>query len=224
MGSVFFIPTIVKFIPAQASLSLPVPLIIILSVAQSVIAVTLFSWLGTIFSLRIGFYAKLIDVSMKDKRFWIILREQVWYGAAIGCMGAMIAYVSAPGFIQYLSFYPIISRIGGSLFEEVIIRWGLLTLIIWILWRIFQRRSEAPKNIIIWSGIVLNQLLFAAGHIFALTKIGVPDVFLSVVIIFLVSSPWGWLFWKKGIEAAFIAHMCFHIVIILMKFVGLGFN
>ena len=31
--------------------------------------------------------------------------------------------------------------------------------------------------------------------------------------IFVVSLPWGWLFWAFGIESAMLAHMTFHAVV-----------
>lgn len=31
--------------------------------------------------------------------------------------------------------------------------------------------------------------------------------------VFVVSSPWGWLFWRLGIEAAMVAHLTFHLSI-----------
>jgi hypothetical protein len=144
-----------------------------------------------------------------------VLKRQFFYGAPIGFAGAIIAYLIAPDFITYLSNVPFIPRLFGSIFEEVIMRWGLMTIIVWILLRIFQRHSEIHKNILIGSGIFLSQTLFAVGHIPVLVNFGITNPAWSVFTIFIVSLPWGWLFWKQGLESAFIAHSSFHAFVAL---------
>jgi len=34
---------------------------------------------------------------------------------------------------------------------------------------------------------------------------------------FIITLPWGWLFWKFGIECVIIAHSIFHVVFILLQ-------
>jgi hypothetical protein len=215
IGILFFIPAIPKLIQTYVHLPFSMNIFVILTVLQLFIAATTFVALGVYLTPRIGFRASLIDISIKDKLFWVILKRQFYYGVSIGLVGAIIAYLSAPEFIAYLNNVPFLSRLFGGLNEEVIMRWGLLTIIVWILWRIFQHGIGTPKKILVYSCIFMSQILFALGHYPALKSFGIINPLGSICTIFIISLPWGWLFWKEGLESAFIAHSSFHAFVAL---------
>jgi hypothetical protein len=210
IGIVFFIPMIPKLVPAQTPLPFSMNTLIIISVLQSVVFITLFAAAGAMLAPRMGFRAALADIPIKKKIPWKTLKTQFVFGLPTGLAGAMIAYFFAPEFTCYLGKFPVLSRLFGGIYEEVIIRWGIMTVIAWVIWRVFQHGIGIPKESVIRSGILISQILFAAGHIPMLIRLGVTDPYRSVLAIFIVSLPWGWLFWKKGLEAAFIAHASFH--------------
>jgi hypothetical protein len=195
--------------------------IIVLSIFQSVIFAAILAAVGAMLAPRVGFRACLVDISVKEKAFQLVLKRQFLYGAPIGLAGAIVAYFIAPGFIAYLNLYPFLTRLFGSLTEEVMMRWGFMTILIWILWRIFQHGIGSPKEFLIWSGILLSQILFAFGHMPTLIKLGITNPVWCVFTIFIVSLPWGWLFWKHGLESAFIAHASFHAFVALFVAVKL---
>ena len=215
IGILFFIPAVPKLVPTSVHLPFSMKTFVLLSILQLVIAATIFAILGVYLTPRIGFRAKLVDISIKDKIFWVVLKRQFYYGVAVGFAGAIIAYFCAPDFIAYLNNVPFLSRLFGGLNEEVIMRWGLLTIIVWILWRIIQHGIGIPKKILIYSCIFISQVLFAFGHFPALKSFGIINPFWSICTIFIISLPWGWLFWKEGLESAFIAHSSFHAFVAL---------
>jgi len=215
IGTLFYVPAIPKLIPANVHLPFSMNALILISILQSVIIITIFAVAGTALAPRIGFRANLADLPIKTKVFWIVLKRQFIYGASIGLAGAIVAYLIAPDFIAYLNAFPFLTRLFGGLTEEVIIRWGIMTILSWILYRIFQHGTGIPKNILIWSGIFLSQILFAFGHTPALLNFGITKPLFSVLTIFVVSQPWGWLFWKHGLESAFISHASFHAFVAL---------
>ena len=218
----FYVPAALpKLVPAQAHLPFSMNTFIIIQVLIYVISAAIFAAAGAYLTPRIGFRAYLADLSIKEKNFWIVLKRQFFYGATIGLAGAIVAYLIAPNFIAYLSNVPFIPRLFGSIFEEVVMRWGLMTIIVWILLRIFQQHSEIYKSILIGSGIFLSQILFAFGHFPVLKSLGTANPMWSVFTIFIVSLPWGWLFWKQGLESAFIAHTSFHAFVALFVAVKL---
>jgi len=210
IGSVSYVPAIPKLIPEHVRLPFSMNTLVILSVLQSVIVITIFAAVGALLTPRIGFRAYLADVPIKKKVFWIVLKRQFFYGAPIGLAGSIVAYFIAPDFVAYLTMYPFVTRLFGSLSEEVIMRWGIMTIIAWILWRIFQHGIVIPKESLIWSVVLLSQILFAIGHTPILIRFGTTNPVWCVFTIFIVSLPWGWLFWKHGLESAFIAHASFH--------------
>jgi hypothetical protein len=216
-----YIPAIPKLLPAHVHLPYSMNTLILLQVVVFVISATIFAAVGAFLTPRIGFRAYLADASITKNIFWIVLKRQFLYGAPIGLVGAIVAYFIAPDFISYLTMVPFLTRLFGGVFEEVIMRWGLLTIIVWILWRIVQHGIGIPRELLIYSCIFLSQILFAFAHTPALINFGINNPAWSIFTIFIVSLPWGWLFWKQGLESAFIAHASFHAFVALFVAVKL---
>lgn len=103
----------------------------------------------------------------------------------------------------------------GGVVEEIMMRWGLMSLLLLGLWRLVFRRSLTPPPTAVWIAIVLSALLFAAGHLPALAALGVP--FETPVI--LRTLAWnviggclfGWIFARHDLESAMASHAGFHV-------------
>ena len=147
-----------------------------------------------------------------------------------GIVGGLIAgiLVSLVGLI----FYPILPEefiafgerlqpslaarfLYGGFTEEIIMRFGLITLIVWVLYKIVRKANAA----IYWTGIMVAALLFAVGHFpIAFQAVDQPSALLLTYL--LVGNTiggiiFGWLYWKKGLESAFLAHIFAHVVIVI---------
>ena len=218
INSVFYVPAIPRLIPANVHLRFSMNVFILISILQFIISSAIFAALGAYLAPRIGFRAYFAAVQREKKSdLWVVLKHQFSYGAPIGVVGAIIAYLIAPEFITYLNNIPLLPRLVlGGLTEEVIIRWGLMTILVWILWRVFQKGNGIPHDLLVYIGILLSQTLFAFGHYGVLKMAGVENLYWAVFTIFLVSLPWGWLFWKRGLESAIIAHASFHATIVII--------
>ncbi len=221
VGVLFFLPFALKIIPAKVLLKYSINTIIVVSIVQSLIFIFICAAIGATLAQRIGFRTIIDEIASTRKDLWIILKRQFIYGVPIGMIGALVAYLVAPDFITYLKSFPQLMRLFGGLYEEIIMRWGIMTLIVWIIWRTIQKGKGIPQKLLLWSGIILSQILFASGHILNLIKFGIANPFWSVVTIFIVSFPWGWLYWKRGIESAIIAHVSFHAFVILLVVINL---
>jgi hypothetical protein len=215
IGVLFLAPTIPNHLPANVHSPFSINTLILINIIVLAIFTAIFAAVGAYLTPRIGFRANLVDIPIKKKVFWNVLQRQFFYGVSIGFAGAIIAYFITSDFIAYLNSYTFLSRLFGGLYEEVIMRWGLMTIIVWISWRIFQHGIGIPKRFLVYSCIFLSQILFAFGHFPALKNFGIINPIGSIVTIFIVSLPWGWLFWKQGLESAFIAHSSFHAFVAL---------
>lgn len=103
----------------------------------------------------------------------------------------------------------------GGITEEIMMRFGLMTLIVWFGCD-FSHKSSA---IIYWAGIVIAAVLFALSH-FPIVYQTIPEptfTLLSYILIGNVTGGiiFGWLYWKKGLESAMFAHIIGHAVILL---------
>ncbi len=206
---------------SKAVLKYSTSTILILMFLQSVVLVFIFAAIGTTLAKRIGFRTIIDEILSTKNSFWKTLRSQFFYGVPIGIFGAIIAYLIAPDFIAYLNSVPQVSRIFGSIYEEIVIRWGIMTLIVWVLWQIGQKGIGLPKSSLIWTGIILSQILFACGHVPILIILKFANPLWTITTIFIVTLPWGWLYWKRGMESAIFAHMSFHIFVIFLVSINL---
>ncbi|HEX5603364.1 MAG TPA: CPBP family glutamic-type intramembrane protease, partial [Pyrinomonadaceae bacterium] len=117
------------------------------------------------------------------------------------------------------SSMPLLFRLlYGGITEELLLRWGFLTLLAWIAWRIFQRGRGTPRAIYFVSAVVISSVVFGIGHLPIVAALEVDFTLPIVAFIVLANSLFGliagYLYWQKGLEAAIIAHMSTHIVIV----------
>lgn len=101
----------------------------------------------------------------------------------------------------------------GGISEEVMMRWGLMTLICWGGMRLLRVRQERMPAWIAWGGIALSAIVFALGHLPAVMLDGMPDA-ISVIRILMLNTMagivFGWLYWRQSIESAFMSHAAVH--------------
>lgn len=102
----------------------------------------------------------------------------------------------------------------GALTEELLLRWGLMTVIAWLVWRVAVRSEDPPRGAAMWTAIVLAAVLFGVGHLPALASAGglAPEIVLRTIgLNAIAGSVYGWLYWRRCLEAGMIAHGATHI-------------
>lgn len=102
----------------------------------------------------------------------------------------------------------------GGITEELMVRWGLMSFLLWVIWRL-RGRPVQPGATSAWIAISIAALIFGAGHLpvaFA-TFAEVSPILIGAILVgnFLPGVGFGWLFWKHGIEAAILGHALTHI-------------
>lgn len=119
------------------------------------------------------------------------------------------------GPIQPPSFVPFISAIlYGGVVEELLMRFGFMSLVTFLLWKVFQRAKHQPSNGVYIIAIVISALVFALGHYGATAAVTdmTPIVCIRMLVLNgLGGMVFGWLYWKDNLETAMIAHMMTHV-------------
>jgi membrane protease YdiL (CAAX protease family) len=94
-----------------------------------------------------------------------------------------------------------------------------MTLVSWLVWRILGS-PEPPAGGVYWIGIVAAALAFALAHLpFLYSVASSPPLWLPLAALAIngvVGMVFGWLFWRRGLEAAFMAHMLAHVTAALI--------
>jgi hypothetical protein len=108
----------------------------------------------------------------------------------------------------------------GGIFEEIVTRLFVMTLIVWILAKLFSRNRN-PSDFY-WIVIISAALLFGIAHLpLAQEVFGPLTPAVIVRTLFangLLGIFFGYLYWKKGLEYAMISHMTadvmLHVVLV----------
>ena len=202
---------------------LPAPLWVILlaSFAQSGLLIALAVWAGIKCAPRVGLRALVFEAAATGRPLMIPLRPQLLPGLVAGVAGGILllaAYrYTPPALAQIQDRFnpPILARIlYGGITEEILLRWGFMTMLVWLAWRFLQGRTGDPRSVFVWLAIVVSALLFGAGHLPA-ASILVGTLSADVVAwVVGVNSAFGvlfgYLFWRHGLEAAMVAHATAH--------------
>lgn len=110
---------------------------------------------------------------------------------------------------------PFLTRVlYGGITEEIIMRFGCMSFLVWIL----SLLSNSHSNLVYWTAIVLSSLIFGLLHLpLAFALIPSPtSALISYIIIAnaLGGLVFGWLYWKKGLAVAMLAHIVTHLVML----------
>lgn len=104
----------------------------------------------------------------------------------------------------------------GGVVEELLMRLFLVTLLAWVLGKIFKAQEVVKNNWIMWAAIVLVSVIFGLGHLPATATIVAltPIVVIRAIVLNGIGGLFfGWLYWKKGLEYAIVAHFTTDVVL-----------
>lgn len=195
----------------------------VLAVLQPTVLMMLAVALGLWAAPRVGFDAPAVRAWASGQPVWPALRAQVTPAALAGLgiaafLVAFWAVVRAQPFAApVLAFeLPLVTKLlFGGIVEELLLRWGLMSLFVWIAWRRGGARPRVPAWAV-WSGLIFSSILFAAGHLPALYFLlpSPPPWFVGLAFTanFIPGMLFGWLFWRRGLEAAMMAHALAHLL------------
>jgi len=200
---------------------------LLLAAVQNLILFAIIIFFGLLLSKQIGMGLPILQGALEGKNqvkeFKSIIKPSVFWGLLAGVLIIIFSLPfdflipelssseAAPavwkGFLA--SFY-------GGIAEEVVLRLFVVSLIVWIAFKIIKTADGAPANFGIWTAIILSAILFGIGHLPATAQI-VPLTGLVVVRAILLNGIggiiFGRLYWKKGLESAIIAHFSADIVL-----------
>lgn len=196
------------------------------SVIQSSILAVITADVGTYLMPKTGFAAPFLASLANFTPDFTILAQQIISSLPITIIGSAVFLVA-----YYFLFVPkldstslsvirsfrLITGLSGRLLyggvvEEVLFRWGLMSMLVWV----GMTLTGKADVFVMWSAIILTGLLFGLGHIPAYINYGctsTPAMLLGILgLNMLASVIFGWLFWQYGLEAAMFAHAFLHLV------------
>lgn len=191
---------------------------IITNLILSVPTVAIGVWLGP----RIGLTAPLLTTWLAGERSELRrLLTRTVPAAAVGiALGALVAGASiliSPRFPS--AFAPVtapsplhgfLAAISAGITEEIWLRFGIMTFLAWLFFKVH------PGSSAMWLANVLAALAFAALHLpLAGTLMPLTGLVLAWVLTVngALGIGFGWLYWRRGLEAAVMAHFAADVVL-----------
>lgn len=108
------------------------------------------------------------------------------------------------------------SVLYGGVIEELMLRLFMMSLIAFLLWKLFFRKQETVPHGVIVAANILAAILFAAGHLPATVMTFGALTPMLLVRCFLLNGGFGllfgWLYRKFGIQYAMVSHAALHMV------------
>jgi hypothetical protein len=209
----------------------PPALFKIISVIQPAVLTTLAAAVGVWLSTKVGLHSPAAEAAANGDPFFAKLRPQILPGVIAGLATGVTLVASwivakpflSPEFVEraqeFNKFLPHITRfLYGGFTEELLLRWGLMTFLVWATWRLFQKGEGAPRSGYFVGAIVVSAVVFGMGHLPIASMLAGSLTMPLVVYVITANSIFGivagFLYWKKGLEAAMIAHISAHLVLI----------
>lgn len=104
----------------------------------------------------------------------------------------------------------------GGVVEELMLRLFFMSLIAWLIWKLFCRKQTDVPAWVLAAANVIAAVCFAAGHLPATVQLFGTLTPLIIVRCFLLNGGFGlllgWLYRRYGIQYAMLSHALLHVV------------
>jgi membrane protease YdiL (CAAX protease family) len=225
---------LVRAFPLPAGTEIPkiTPALKLLSLIQPIVLMSLAVFVGNVLAPKVGLSAPVAEaVAGNGQPVSRALRPQI-IPALIGGLAGAVAIILIwfllkpflpPQFVAQSAelnrLLPLPTRLlYGGITEELLLRWGLMTVLVWAAWRLFQRGQGKPQGVYFIVAIIVSAIIFGLGHLpFAFMLVPNASIALILYVIsgnFIFGAIAGYLYWRKGLESAMLAHMMAHVVML----------
>ena len=209
-------------------LPLSLPVVLLLSLVQTTVLLSITIFIGLLLGKKVGLGAPLLSDWIAKKPIRQKLKSVGLLGIKLGALAGVL--IIGFDYIFLLFMEPLVvpstplwqgflGSFYGGVVEEILIRLFLVTTLVWLMWRFSKSKNEKPTSSTVWIAILIASIVFGLGHLPAtavLTTITPLIVFRAVLLNGIGGVVFGWLYWKKGLESAIIAHFTADIFLIVI--------
>ena len=211
---------------------LPVPLYVLLA-AQFIQSIVLFAVaiiVGLHLAKKVGLGLPILEGWLEGREVKSYLKSILGISIGLGILAGILIIeldylfslagvtinVAQEGQVNLPAWHGFLASFYGGINEEILLRLFLMTLLVWIFFKIKKTEDGKPTKVGIWLAIILAAVIFGVGHLPTVFAITTPTPLLIVRTIILNCAGgiiFGWLYWKKGLESAMISHFSADIVL-----------
>lgn len=218
IASILVLPYTLSISPAIAAVF--TTRVLIAQFIQTIIEFSIAIFIGLYLAKRVGFGLPVLEGWLEGKEVGGYLKSILGISIGLGLLSVVLIvllsllYVPLPMLIQGAGlsiplWQGFLASFYGGIGEEILFRLFVMTLLVWIFFKIKKTADGKPTTIGIWLAVIISAVLFGLGHLpVASTYTTISPVAITEAIINngIVGIICGWLYWKKGLESAMIAH------------------
>jgi Type II CAAX prenyl endopeptidase Rce1-like len=209
-------------------LPMPLPVLIVVQLMEN----TLF--FGGVIALGL-LLARKVGIEMPVLRRWLYSEQthlpvgSVWVSILSGVViAALIVLAFYSLFAPRIPDWPVgaeaalpiwkrfLACFYGAINEELLARLFSLSLLLWLARKIAREKSQHASGLVFWIANVIVAVLFSLGHVPA-AKLLMQITPLVITAILCTNGAasllFGYLFWKRGLEAAILAHFSADVIL-----------
>lgn len=232
---------LIAILPIPAGTEIPpIPVIKLLGLIQPAIILSVAVLVGVMLASKVGLSSPVAESAATGGNLVSAFKPQIIPGIVGGLVGGISLVLIAAALRPFTS-PEVLAKLGeygkilpfptrllyGGIVEELLLRWGMMTLLVWAAWRLFQKGQSKPKPAYFFGAILISSVLFAVGHLPAAFMLFPKMTFALTVFAIVGNSAFGliggYLYWKKGLESAIIAHALTHVVMLTASYFGAYF-
>ncbi|MEQ8240931.1 CPBP family intramembrane glutamic endopeptidase [Marinoscillum sp.] len=199
-------------------------LILINPTLMMIIAVVVGTVLYQKVNLKVPLIEKVVGIENDNLNISNVLKYGILAGVLSGILLSLVGIIFQPmlpaEFVELgESLKPTLAVrfLYGGLTEEILMRFGLMTLFVRIASKIFR----GTKPMVYWTGIIIASIIFALGH-FPVAYQAVENPSFGLLTYIFIGNTiggliFGWVYWKKGLESAFLAHIFAHVIMVMAE-------
>lgn len=196
-----------------------------ISLVQSGVYLLIAVLIGCKLGPQVGLGAPILagTQSLTSGATWRSLAGAFGVGAGCGVLLHALGTVAPEG-IRTLGEtlrVPLLTKVlYGGITEEVLIRWGLMTFILWLLVRLSGHRASG-HGLRVGAAITVSALLFGLGHLPVVAAMA--EALTASVVVYVLAGNFGfgvvfgYLYFRRGIESAMVAHATAHVVAVMLS-------
>ena len=221
-----------------ANIKLPIPLAILIPIQliSQTLLFGIFIALGLFFANRIGLGLPILEAGLRGESVANKVRALLPISITLGVVASLLIIglevtVFQPALLQQLgdkastlnlktaqpaAWKGFLASFYGGIAEEILLRLFVMSFLIWLGRFLSKTSNGRPINLIFWIANILAAVLFGLGHlptVALLVPLTTIVVMRTVILKGLIGIVCGWLYWKRGLEAAMISHFSADLVL-----------
>lgn len=235
LGSIALLPYASAMFPEKfAQIAIPLPVFALVQFLQSLLLLGVLAWAGLRLGRSVGLGAPLVQaIANRSQQVAVPARTLITAalaGVAVGV--ALIALekafapmmpASAPTAPPEVAAWKgLLASFYGGVTEEILCRLFLMSLMVWMCCKLTSQQGDRDSAWQRWTGVLVAALLFGAGHLPAVADIWpltTPVIVRTMLLNTIGGVVFGWLYWRRGLEHAMLAHFCADIVLHVVRVV-----